>query len=48
MDGPTHLDMERAGDYVGDDKVDECVGPRPAALEHRTKPTPKEGDANDL
>ena len=45
---PTHLDMERAGDYVRDDEVDECVGPRPASLEQCTKPTPKEGDPDDL
>lgn len=40
--------MERAGDYVRDDEVDERVSPRPAALEQSAKPTPKEGDANDL
>ena len=40
--------MERTGDYVRDDEVDERVGPRPATLEKCAKPTPKEGDANDL
>lgn len=45
---PTHLDMERAGDYVGDDEVDQRVTPRPTTLEQCTKPTPKEGDTNDL
>lgn len=44
----TYLDMERAGDYVRDDEVGQRVGPRPATLEQCTKPTPKEGDTNDL
>ena len=40
--------MEGAGDYVRDDEVYQCVGPRPATLEQCTEPTPKEGDPNDL
>lgn len=40
--------MERTGDYMRDDEVDQRVGPRPATFEECTEPTPKEGDTNDL